>query len=145
MKCKKCKHHKIYHGNVKMKCNYYDTDGMCQCNHYDEDPTSAKCNECGHDDSQHGSNGCQATYRKLGSNLTEYCECKSFLHYKEVLEIKFNPEEPIMQFFESANMKGYEQDVAKPFKNLAISLLLLPRCAERTVALRKLLESKEIL
>ena len=52
--------------------------------------------------------------------------------------------EPIMQFFAYAHLPEHLQIVSKPFCELAEHLAhSLPRNAERTVALRKLLESKD--
>lgn len=52
--------------------------------------------------------------------------------------------EPIMQFFEYGHLKPEMQEVSKPFGDLAQRIVeTLPRNAERTVALRKLLESKD--
>lgn len=52
--------------------------------------------------------------------------------------------EPIMQFFEYAHLPAHLQEVSKPFGELAEALIrALPRNPERTVALRKLLESKD--
>lgn len=52
--------------------------------------------------------------------------------------------EPIMQFFEYDHLPEKLRDVSKPFSDLADQILLkLPRNPERTVALRKLLESKD--
>jgi len=68
--------------------------------------------------------------------------------------------EPIMQFFEYEHLPSHLQRISKPFCDLARSIvaedgmyddpadpkterLHLPRNAERTVALRKLLESKD--
>jgi len=60
--------------------------------------------------------------------------------------------EPIMQFFEYAHLPPHLQAVSKPFCELAQSIvappneavsLSVPRNAERTVALRKLLEAKD--
>lgn len=48
--------------------------------------------------------------------------------------------EHIMQFF---RYEDEEEQIAKPFAELAGFLLSLPRNPERTVALRKLLESKD--
>ena len=54
------------------------------------------------------------------------------------------PPEPIMQFFEYGHLPPHLQDVSAPFGHLATILVdRLPRNAERTVALRKLLESKD--
>ena len=54
------------------------------------------------------------------------------------------PAEPIMQFFEYAHLPPRLQDVSKPFGELADLIVdKLPRNAERTVALRKLLEAKD--
>jgi hypothetical protein len=52
--------------------------------------------------------------------------------------------EPIMQFFEFAHLPEYLREVSRPFCELAERIVsTLPRNAERTVALRKLLESKD--
>jgi hypothetical protein len=58
--------------------------------------------------------------------------------------------EHIMQFFAYAHLPPHLQAVSKPFCDLASSIvaadgnvLALPRNPERTVALRKLLESKD--
>lgn len=52
--------------------------------------------------------------------------------------------EPIMQFFECAHLPAHLQEVSKLFCVLANLLhTTLPRNAERSVALRKLLEGKD--
>lgn len=52
--------------------------------------------------------------------------------------------EPIMQFFAFAHLPAHLQEISKPFGELAQALVdTLPRNPERTVALRKLLESKD--
>jgi hypothetical protein len=52
--------------------------------------------------------------------------------------------EPIMQFFAYGHLPSHLQEVSRPFGVLAESIVAtLPRNAERTVALRKLLESKD--
>jgi hypothetical protein len=52
--------------------------------------------------------------------------------------------EPIMQFFAYAHLPHHLQEVSQPFGQLANLLVAsLPRNPERTVALRKLLESKD--
>lgn len=51
--------------------------------------------------------------------------------------------EHIMQFFQYAHLPSYLQNVSKPFTELALIVLSLPRNPERTVALRKLLEAKD--
>jgi hypothetical protein len=54
------------------------------------------------------------------------------------------PKDPIMQFFAYEHLPEKLQQVSRPFGELAIALTwTLPRNAERTVALRKLLESKD--
>ena len=52
-------------------------------------------------------------------------------------------EESILKYFKFEHLPQRLGEVSKPFCDLAQSLLELPRCAERTVALRKLLESKD--
>ena len=52
--------------------------------------------------------------------------------------------EHIMQFFAYAHLPAHLQAVSKPFSELAQQIVdTLPRNPERTVALRKLLESKD--
>lgn len=55
-----------------------------------------------------------------------------------------NPQDPIMQFFSYDHLPTNLQEVSKPFGVLADTITeKLPRNAERTVALRKLLEAKD--
>ena len=51
--------------------------------------------------------------------------------------------EPIEQYFTYKHLPEHLQEVSKPFADLASFVLTLPRNAERTVALRKLLEAKD--
>jgi hypothetical protein len=53
------------------------------------------------------------------------------------------PEEFLLQFFSYAHLPPNLQAISKPFCDLAVELMFLPRNPERTVALRKLLESKD--
>jgi len=54
------------------------------------------------------------------------------------------PAEPILQFFAFSHLPGYLQDISVHFAVLAdIIVDKLPQNAERTVALRKLLEAKD--
>ena len=54
------------------------------------------------------------------------------------------PGEHIMQFFAYAHLPAHLQEVSEPFCKLAeLIMMTLPRNPERTVALRKLLESKD--
>ncbi|MDO8838016.1 MAG: hypothetical protein Q7V31_03745 [Parvibaculum sp.] len=51
---------------------------------------------------------------------------------------------PIMQFFDWAHLPPHLQEVSKPFAALAETIVgTLPPNAERSVALRKLLEAKD--
>ncbi len=52
-------------------------------------------------------------------------------------------DEPILQFFRYEHLPERLQEVSKPFCELTEKIMMLPRSAERTVALRKLLESKD--
>jgi len=54
-----------------------------------------------------------------------------------------SPTEPILQFFECNHLPIPLQRVSQPFGALAEQVALLPRNAERSVALRKLLEAKD--
>ena len=52
--------------------------------------------------------------------------------------------EPILQFFTWEHLPPKLQEISKPFGELATHIVAtLPRNAERTVALRKLLEGKD--
>lgn len=52
--------------------------------------------------------------------------------------------DPIMQFFAYEHLPAHLQEVSKPFGEMAKMIQeILPRNPERTVALRKLLESKD--
>jgi hypothetical protein len=54
-----------------------------------------------------------------------------------------NPD-PILQFFAHAHLPEHLAAVSKPFSEMATTIVTtLPRNPERTVALRKLLESKD--
>jgi hypothetical protein len=60
-------------------------------------------------------------------------------------------QEPILRFFTYAHLPGHLQAVSKPFCDIAHAVVMgdaiigapLPRNAERSVALRKLLEAKD--
>lgn len=52
--------------------------------------------------------------------------------------------EPILQFFQYHHLPAHLQAISAPFQGLASAIVNdLPRSAERTVALRKLLEAKD--
>jgi hypothetical protein len=53
------------------------------------------------------------------------------------------PTEHIMQFFSYGHLPPELQEVSRPFHDLAQVIMQLPRNPERTVALRKLMESKD--
>lgn len=53
------------------------------------------------------------------------------------------PKEHIAQFFTFAHLPPHLAAVSRPFAELAVKVLELPRNPERTVALRKLLEAKD--
>lgn len=54
------------------------------------------------------------------------------------------PKDHIMQFFAHAHLPPHLAAVSAPFANLAVLIeATIPRNPERTVALRKLLESKD--
>ena len=53
-------------------------------------------------------------------------------------------DEPILQFFKFDHLPDHLKMVSRPFGELALHICeTLPRNPERTVALRKLLESKD--
>ena len=51
--------------------------------------------------------------------------------------------EPILRFFSYNRLPVHLQDLPEEFAAMACRIMNLPRSAERTVALRKLLESKD--
>lgn len=51
--------------------------------------------------------------------------------------------EHILQFFAYSHLPAHLQEVSAPFSSLADQIMKLGRSPERTVALRKLLESKD--
>lgn len=52
--------------------------------------------------------------------------------------------DPILRYFTWAHLPGSLQAVSQPFADLAMTIVTtIPRNAERTVALRKLLEAKD--
>lgn len=52
--------------------------------------------------------------------------------------------DPIMRFFDYKHLPEDLQEISKPFGDMAEWIVeILPRSAERTAALRKLLESKD--
>lgn len=51
--------------------------------------------------------------------------------------------EAILRFFCWSHLPDFLQKVSEPFGAMALGIMNLPRSAERTVALRKLLESKD--
>lgn len=52
-------------------------------------------------------------------------------------------EEPILRFFASSHLPPHLQEVVAAYIPLVDKIMTLPRDPERTVALRKLLESKD--
>jgi hypothetical protein len=62
----------------------------------------------------------------------------------EALASQPEPPEPILKFFSTDHLPAKLSAISHPFGLLAdVIVKNLPRCAERTVALRKLLESKD--
>jgi hypothetical protein len=53
------------------------------------------------------------------------------------------PPEHILQFFAYSHLPESLQAISAPFGAMAVKIMELPRNPERTVALRKLLESKD--
>lgn len=53
------------------------------------------------------------------------------------------PAEHILQYFSYAHLPPHLQAISQPFSEQADRIMQLPRNPERTVALRKLLESKD--
>lgn len=62
-------------------------------------------------------------------------------HFRKDLTLE---NEHIMQFFAYSHLPPHLQEVSRPFAEMAETIVTtLPRNPERTVALRKLLESKD--
>lgn len=59
------------------------------------------------------------------------------------LLVKMSEQEPILKFFTFAHLPERLQGVSFAFASLAVQVMELPRSAERTVALRKILEGKD--
>lgn len=59
-------------------------------------------------------------------------------------EEKTGEAEPILRYFRFDHLPERLKEVSEPYSAMAYRIVqTLPRCAERTVALRKLLESKD--
>lgn len=56
---------------------------------------------------------------------------------------QFEKPEPIFQFFAFQHLPAELQAVSKPFGEVAAFIATLPKNAERSTALRKLLEAKD--
>lgn len=84
---------------------------------------------------------------KEGEAISVYATDSRSFEITEVDEVQPErkaSEEPIRQFFEHAHLPGNLAAVSRPFAELADKVLAdLPRNAERTVALRKMLEAKD--
>ncbi len=62
----------------------------------------------------------------------------------ETLRSDVQPIEPLLKWFEYSHLPPHLQAVSKPFHDLANEIVIqIKRGPERTVALRKLLESKD--
>lgn len=61
--------------------------------------------------------------------------------------LEFSPDqianEPILRFFHYGHLPPALRSISEPFCEMAEKLLTLPRNAERSTALRKLLEAKD--
>jgi hypothetical protein len=64
---------------------------------------------------------------------------------KKTLEGATTPmPEPILQYFEFSHLPAHLQVVSEPFHRMAHDIVsTVPRCAERTAGLRKILEGKD--
>jgi len=61
-----------------------------------------------------------------------------------VITDKMIQSDPILKYFSWSHLPEHLQQISRPFGMLAIEIVAnVPRNAERTVALRKLLESKD--
>lgn len=64
--------------------------------------------------------------------------------FQPFVEIDGHHTEDLLRWFSFDHLPDHLQVVSRPYADMAIRLVdMLPRCAERTVALRKLLESKD--
>jgi hypothetical protein len=64
------------------------------------------------------------------------------MNQEEKLE-QMSTGETILKFFMCGHLPDGLQRISRPFGEIALYIMGLPRSAERTVALRKLLESKD--
>lgn len=92
----------------------------------------------------------QMRHKPTGTNLFTFEQAKSMvLHMVEGLTpTEFTADQldcdPILRYFHYAHLPQFLQGASKPFGDLARYLVEnLPRNAERSVALRKLLEAKD--
>jgi len=70
-------------------------------------------------------------------------ESGEFMADEEKTPVDYSKEQ-ILQFFDYSHLKPELRDVSRPFCDLAYHVVgTLPRNAERTVALRKILEAKD--
>lgn len=71
-------------------------------------------------------------------------DCEKLIVQDSVFHSNYRIVDHIEQFFEYAHLPKHLQEVSKPFCELANEIIkTLPQNPERTVALRKLLESKD--
>jgi hypothetical protein len=62
---------------------------------------------------------------------------------KTLIDVASLRNEQILVFFACGHLPPHLRAVSEPFADLATHIMTLPRSAERTTALRKLLESKD--
>lgn len=84
-----------------------------------------------------------------GETKRDVLEKLEAAHGKEAAEIRIREvlaaaDDPLLKFFKYSHLPQSLQDVSRPFCELADHIVgAVPRNAERTVALRKLLEAKD--
>ena len=82
--------------------------------------------------------------RSADHHVVGHLRCRGFLRRGEGAMNGSQEPEPLLQFFRWAHLPVALQGVSRLFGRLAAQLVVtLPRCPERTVALRKLLEAKD--
>ncbi len=80
----------------------------------------------------------------MSSDPSESQNIKEHLEEAKILSLSEVSDEPVMRFFSYTHLPEHLQAVSRPFCELAEKMVrLIPRNPERTIMLRKLLESKD--
>lgn len=119
--------------SITIKRDTSGADHNAEVRTFDANATGLKCLV----ETRHLKVGEEVSINIWGTRSLEVCE--------HIEPVAAKPDaEPIMQFFAYEHLPAHLQGVSKPFGQLAQFIVdMLPRNAERTVALRKLLEAKD--